>query len=78
VSLLLCAGGAESFDGSGLLSGSGLRLVESPMLGVGLLECCAAVVLGLERVPRTEVEWDVFTIVAGSRCRCRRLGWMGW
>ena len=62
-------------DGSGLLSDSGLRLVESPRLGVGLLESFPLAVWGLERVPRTEVEWVVFTIVAGSDgLRC--MGWV--
>ena len=63
-------------DGSGLLSDSGLRLVESPRLGVELLASCPLAVWGLERVPRTDVEWVVFTIVAGSD-GSGRMGWIG-
>ena len=54
-----------SFEGKVLLSSfSGFRLTWSPRRGVGLSEFMASFVFGFERVPRTEEEWDVSTIVA--------------
>jgi hypothetical protein len=57
------AGGAESFDGRGLSSFSGFNDVPSPRRGVGLDEFFASCVFGFDRVPRTDLEWELSTIL---------------
>lgn len=43
---------------------AGFRLVPSPRSGVDLEEFIASLVFGFERVPRTDLECNVSTIVA--------------
>jgi hypothetical protein len=59
------AGGAESFEGKDFLSSlAGFRLVPSPKSGVDFDEFMASLVFGFERVPRTDLECELSTIVA--------------
>lgn len=73
VSFPWSAGGAESFDGMDFSSSlTGFRLVPSPISGVDLEDFTASWVLGFERVPRTDLECEVPTIVAEILYGCAK------